>query len=402
MKIVYIHQYFTTNKGTGGTRSYDVAKHMVQAGHQVYMICGIAATSGLAKMPWYKLLRRDNIDGIHCIVCNVPYSGNMGSRKRIFSFAWFVVLATFASLLVSRPDLIFATSTPLFVGIPGLISSKIKRVPFIFEVRDLWPESFIIGGAATGDELYIKFMAWIERLCYKNAKKILLVSSGFEKRPEKLKTILLGADGSLFNDVEPDTEFLTKHNLNGRKIAVFTGAHGRANGLDYVLDAADYSRQRRDIAYVLIGDGREKRRLIERAKEKGLDNVVFVEPVSKTQLAKILALCDIGLMILKHIEGGRPVTPNKIFDYMFSAMPSVVNFQGPTVDMVNNEKCGLFADPLDPKSLSEKVEYLVDNPQIAKEMGENGRKAAYQKYDRKVISMQIIETFEEVLAGLHS
>jgi glycosyltransferase involved in cell wall biosynthesis len=404
MKIVYIHQHFMTNKGSAGTRSYDVARYMVQAGHSVNMITGIYDISGLAPMPWYKLFRRENIDGIEITVCNVPYSNKLGMVKRMWAFLWFAFLATIAALKTRKVDLVFATSTPLTVGIPGYIAAACKQVLFIFEVRDMWPEAFIRAGWVTGKELHIKIMAWLEKFIYDHADKIMLVSPGFEKRliergfpAEKMKTVLLGADGELFKEVKPDSGFIKRYNLQGKTIAIFTGAHGKTNGLYYVLDAAENTKDRPDIAYVLIGDGSEKQRLIETAEKKGLDNVVFAALVPKKDLPGILAVCHIGLMILRYIGEPRPVTPNKIFDYMFMAMPSLVNFEGPTIDMVRADGSGLYVDPRDPRDLADKVKLLADSPDLRKKLGESGRKAAWQKYDRKIIAEQLIKTFEEVI-----
>ncbi len=406
MRIVYIHQHFMTNKGSGGTRSYDVSKYMLQAGHQIYMICGIYDISGLEPLPWYRWFRRENIDGIDVTVCNVSYSNKYSGLRRTWAFVWFAFLATIAAARIRKPDLIFATSTPLTVGIPGYIVAKLKAVPFIFEVRDIWPESFVRSGWVKGTELSIRLMGMLEVFLYKHAKKILLVSSGFEKRliergfpAQKMKTILLGAEGGLFRDVKPDTEFLEQYNLKGKKIAIYTGAHGKANGLDYIVEAAAISKDRSDIAYVMIGEGSEKQRLREEAKARNLTNVVFADVVPKEKLPGILAVCHIGLMILKYIGEGRPVTPNKIFDYMFMGMPALVNFEGPTIDMVREEGCGLLVDPTNPADLAEKVKLLVDNPQLAQELGGKGKTAAWKKYDRKIIAAQLIEAFQDAVGN---
>ncbi len=218
MRIIYIHQFFTTNQGSGGTRSYDVAKHMVNAGHKIHMICGICDVSGLEPLPWYKLFRKQNIDGIDVTICNVPYSNNLSMLKRLMGFVWFSCLATLASLRVKKPDIVFATSTPLTVGIPGYLAAKIKKAAFIFEVRDIMPEAYIESGAMKpGPAVWIAER--LEAFIYNKALKIMLVSPGFEKRlkqrgmpAEKLKTVPLGADSNLFVNVKPDYSFLSIFN----------------------------------------------------------------------------------------------------------------------------------------------------------------------------------------------
>lgn len=402
MRLIYIHQHFTTNRGSTGTRSYDVAKYMVQAGHEVFMICGVNEASDIQPLPWYRWFRQENMDGIEVITCNVSYANSFGKFKRTWAFVWFAFLALIAALKVKKAELVFATSTPLTVGIPGRLAAKIKKVPFIFEVRDLWPESFVQSGWLTEKDLYVRLMARLEAYCYKHAQKILLVSKAFETRliergldPKRLKTVLLGADGNLFRNPEPDKEFLKQYGLEGKTIAIFTGAHGKANGLDYVVDAAKYTTDRSDIAYVMIGLGSEKERLKQRALDEGLANVVFAEPVPKKRLVGVLAACHIGLMILKYIEGGRPVTPNKIFDYMFIGIPSIVNFEGPTIDLVRADNSGLYADGTKPQELAEQVVKLADNPAMREEMGANAQKAAWEKYDRKALAGELIKVFEE-------
>jgi glycosyltransferase involved in cell wall biosynthesis len=372
------------------------------------MISGIYDTSGLEPMPWYKLFRREIVDGIELTACNVVSSNKFSAVKRAIGYLWFVVLATIAAIRINKPDLIFATSTPLTVGIPGYIAARCKRVPFVFEVRDIWPESFIRSGWVTGKEFSIRLMGALEKFIYNRAVKILLVSPGFEKRliergfpAEKMKTILLGADGEMFRTAKPSYDFLDKHNLRGKSVAVYTGAHGKSNGLYYVLDAAEKLRDRKDINFLLIGGGYEKKRLMETAKNKGLDNVVFTDPVPKEELPGILAVCHIGLMILRYIGEPRPVTPNKVFDYMFIGMPSLVNFEGPTIDMVRADGSGLYVDPTRPEDLADKVKMLVDNHQMRLELGRNGQKAAWEKYERKIIAGQLMTTFEDVLASHH-
>ncbi|MBN2562305.1 MAG: glycosyltransferase family 4 protein [Phycisphaerae bacterium] len=401
MHIIYIHQHFCTSEGSGGTRSYDVSRHLVSMGHKVTVICGVLDISGLEMAPWYRPFRRCCMDGFDVIICNVLYSNAQGFMARLWSFLWFAFLASIAAMLVREPDVVFATHTPLTVGIPGFVAARAQRVPFIFEVRDLWPESDIISGNLK-ENWFTRCVEALEVFLYAKADKILLVSPGFEKRllergypRAKLRTVLLGADGDIFTELRPNVEFRSEYGLEGKKVAVYTGVHGRANGLDYVLDAAERLKDRQDVAFVLVGDGMEKPRLVRRAEEMGLTNVRFVDYVPKTELPGILAVCDIGLMILANV-GERPVTPNKIFDYMFVGLPSIVNFAGPTIDMVRADGTGTYADPARPEDLAERVVYWAEHPDEAKAVGVRAREVAYAKYDRRRIAGQLAETFEQV------
>ena len=401
MHIVYIHQHFCTNEGSGGTRSHDVSRHLAALGHQVTMICGVADAGGLKMSPWYRPFRKYHMSGFDIIVCNVLYSNTQGFLARLWSFLWFAVLATPAALSVRKPDLIFATHTPLTVGLPGFIAARTKRVPFVFEVRDLWPESYILSGNLK-EGWFTKCMEALEVFLYAKADLILLVSPGFEKRlrqrgypAEKLKTVLLGADGELFRELRSNDRFRAEHGLEGKTTAVYTGVHGQANGLDYILDAAKCLVHRPDIAFLLVGGGMEKPRLVRRAREIDLTNVRFIDYVPKTELPGILAVCDIGLMILANV-GERPVTPNKIFDYMFAGLPSIVNFPGPTLEMVVADGTGVFADPARPEALAERVAHWADRRDEARAIGVRAREIAFRKYDRRSIAEQLCETFARV------
>lgn len=401
MKVIYINQHFVTNEGTSGTRHYDVSRYMVQMGHEITIICGRHDQSTLKPMPFWRLFRTEHIDGIKVKVCNAFYSNKQGVPARIWAFAKFAIIALIAVVLERRADLIFATSTPLTVGIPGRIGAAIKGIPYVFEVRDLWPEDLLDAGRIKPGLQY-KMWEWIELFSYAKAKKILLVSKGFHDRllergfaPDRLQTVLLGGDGSLFRDAKPNLAFFERNGLAGKTIAIYTGAHGDANGLFQILDAAEFLRDRTDIAFVMMGEGKMKEKLKADVARRGLPNVHLLDPVPKRELPDVLAACHIGLMILKQISRPRWVTPNKIFDYMFTGIPSIVNFAGTTAEMVEADGAGFASKPGDAADLAEKIQYLADHPDERKAIGMHARETAYAKYDRRMIAKQMADVFEQ-------
>jgi len=405
MRICYIHQYFCTNEGSAGTRSYDVARHLAAMGHDVTVICGVEDKSGLTMGPWYKPIRRVRMDGFDILICNVWYSNKMRMLRRIWAFFHFAVLATIAACFAcGRPDVFFSTSQPLTVGVPGYIAASVKRASFVFEVRDLWPEALLVAGDVEPGPM-VRMAERLEEFLYRKAERILLVSPGFEKRllergyPQwKLKTILLGADAGLFENLTPDAGFREEHGLGNKTVAIYAGVLGRANGIDYIIDAANCVKDREDIAIVLLGGGMEKQRLLGRTEQLGLSNVHFVDYVPKTELPGILAACDIALMILKNV-GERPVTPNKLFDYMLSGLPIVVNFPGPTLERLEADAAGMYADPEDPQELARRIIHWADCPEEAKAIGTRARDTALRKYDRRKIAEELADTFMEVLGA---
>jgi glycosyltransferase involved in cell wall biosynthesis len=400
MHILYIHQYFTTNEGSGGTRSYDVSRHLVDMGHQVTVICGASSSSGLKPVARFRPWRVQWVDGIKVIGCNVPYSNYMCVPERLWSFFGFALLAIMAALLQQRIDIVFATSTPLTVTIPGILASKLKRKPYVFEVRDLWPEDLVAAGRMQENGFGHRVQSIMERASYAVADRVLLVSQGFHDRllergypRDLLKTIPLGAAGELFKDVQADRSYLQEHGLAEKTIAIYTGAHGNANGLYQVLEAAEKLLDRPDIAVVLLGDGKEKPNLLAEVEKRNLKNVYMLAPVPKAQVPGILAGCHIGLMILKQIARPRWVTPNKLFDYMFSGMPVLVNFAGTTSALVEAEGCGFACKPGCADDLADKIRCYTDNPDKRKAVGIRARDVAWTRFERRMIARDLAEDF---------
>jgi glycosyltransferase involved in cell wall biosynthesis len=400
VKLAYINQHFATNAGSTGTRAYDVGRHLLAQGHEVTMICGIFELSGLAPMPPWRLFRTQWVEGMKVIVCNVPYSNKMGIPRRIWAFFGFAALATWAVFREDRLDVVFGTSTPLTVGLPTRIGAALKRVPYVFEVRDLWPEDLVAAGRLKeGPQL--RFWEWLERFSYARAKKIVLVSKGFHDRliergfsPERLETLLLGGDSALFEALTPDRDFLDERGLGGKFVAIYTGAHGDANGLFQLLDAAELLRDRQDIAIILIGDGGSRAGLMAEVESRGLTNIHLLPAMPKVALVPVLAACDVGLMILKQIERPRWVTPNKLFDYLFAGLPVLVNFAGTTADLVEDEGVGAAVEPGSAEALAAQLCAWADEPAAARSLGVRARELALARYDRKAIAQRLAEILD--------
>jgi len=397
VKLAYIYQHFATNAGSTGTRAYDVGRHLVADGHDVTMICGLFELSGLAPMAPWRLFRVEWVDGIKVVVCNVPYSNKMGIPKRVWAFFGFALLATIAILRERNLDVIFGTSTPLTVGLPTRVGAALKRVPYVFEVRDLWPEDLVAAGRLK-EGAQLRFWEWLERFSYARAKKIVLVSKGFHDRllergfaADRLETLLLGGDSALFADLSPDRAYLEGHGLGDKFVAVYTGAHGDANGLFALVEAAGLLRDRPDIAIVLIGDGGRRADLVTAVEEAGLTNIHLLPAMPKVELAPVLAACDVGLMILKPIVRPRWVTPNKLFDYLFAGLPVLVNFAGTTAELVEDERVGSAVTPGDPSALADQLRSWADSPDQARALGERGRVLALERFDRKAIAHRLAE-----------
>lgn len=405
MKVLYLHQYFTLPTQAGGTRSYEMARRLIERGHQVTMVCGL---EGNAKIDLpatsKKNIFRGEVDGIDVIQISIPYNNSMGliARTRSFcSFAWQSVKI----VMKEDFDVLFATSTPLTAGIPGIVMKIFRRKKkFIFEVRDLWPE--LPKALGMKNPIFIGGMSILEWLSYHLADGCVGLSpgicEGIKKRSQKNKPIEMVPNGCDLDIFKPSLKESLK--LDGitseDKVAIFTGAHGIANGLDAVLDAAKEVKAlgRTDIKFAFIGKGGVKGHLLERAKNEGLNNCLFYAPIPKIQLAKVVASATVGMMVLKNVPAFYYGTsPNKFFDYIASGLPILNNYPGWLAEMIKKNKMGEVVEPDNAKAFADALIKMVDNPAMLDEYSKNARSFAVKKFDREILGKQFVDFFEKIM-----
>lgn len=402
MKILYFHQHFSTPKGSAGIRSYAMAQSLIRNGHQVTMVCGSfgAGQTGLTQ-PFNKGMRRGMVDGIDIIEFELPYSNALSFLKRILIFLSFA-FKSIKVALTEQYDVVFATTTPLTAGIPGIFAKWFRRKPFVFEVRDLWPELPKAMGVIK-NPVVLWMMSVLEWTSYHSADRLVGLSPGIVdgiiKRgiaPEKVASIPNGCDLDIFASEHqpwrPDGVQPTD------LMAIFTGTHGLANGLNAVLDAAVElkKRQRTDIKLVLVGDGMQKKALVERAIELQLDNVIFHNPVNKEKLAGLMASADIGLQILANVPAFYYGTsPNKFFDYISAGLPVLNNYPGWLAELITKEQCGFAVPPENPQAFADALEQAANQREKLIEMGRNGQQVAREQFNRSILSQK----FSDWVAG---
>lgn len=395
MKILYFHQHFSTPKGSAGIRSYAMAQSLIRNGHQVTMVCGSfgAGQTGLTQ-PFSKGMRRGMVDGIDIIEFELPYSNALSFLKRILIFLSFA-FKSIKVALTEKYDVVFATTTPLTAGIPGIFAKWFRRKPFVFEVRDLWPELPKAMGVIK-NPIVLWMMSVLEWTSYHSADRLVGLSPGIVdgiiKRgiaPEKVASIPNGCDLDIFASEHQAwrPEGVQPTDL----MAIFTGTHGLANGLNAVLDAAVElkKRQRTDIKLVLVGDGMQKKALLERAAELQLDNVIFHDPVNKAKLAGLMASADIGLQILANVPAFYYGTsPNKFFDYISAGLPVLNNYPGWLAELITKEQCGFAVPPENPQAFADALEQAANQREQLIEMGGNGQQVAREQFNRSILSQK--------------
>ena len=348
-----------------------------------------------------KNIYRGVIDGIDVIQISMPYSNNDGVGKR----AWIFLRFSWKAIRVAMKenyDLLFATSTPLTDGLPGIAAKWFRKKKFVFEVRDLWPE--LPKALGMKNPFLLWGMSVLEKRSYHAADACVGLSpgicEGIVRRSQKGKPVAMipnGCDLDLFapSSDKPDV-------IPGVKpadtVAVFTGAHGVANGLDAVLDMAKVlrARNRDDIKLVLVGEGKMKRHLMERAAKEGLNNCIFLGYMPKKELNDVMSRADIGMMVLANVPAFYYGTsPNKFFDYIASGLPVVNNYPGWLADLIHEKHCGIAVEPEKPELFADAVIQLAEHPEMREEYGKNARALAEREFARDLLGARFVAFLEK-------
>lgn len=401
MQILYFHQHFSTPSGATGTRSYEMAQKLIASGHQVTMVCGsynVGAT-GLDGA-FYKGRRQGRVDGIGVIEFDLSYSNADSFLKRSMLFLRFAMHSVKIAMS-AKYDVLFATSTPLTASLPGIFASLIRRKKFVFEVRDLWPELPKAMGAIR-NPIVLFAMSLLEKLSYASSDACIGLSpgivAGIKKRSSKdlpVHMIPNGCDLAFF--ATPSVHVKLPLAISDDQLLVcFTGAHGVANGLDNVLDAAALLQQQvaDRVIFLFIGEGKEKAHLQQRAQQQGLNNCIFHPAIPKHQLVSVLHQCDVGMMPLANVPAFYYGTsPNKFFDYLSAGLPVVNNYPGWLADMINQYEIGLAVEPDNPSALADAFLSLLKDKSQLQGMGRRARQLAESKFNRDELS----DRFEQVL-----
>jgi len=401
MRVLYFHQHFSTPKGSTGLRSFEMAQNLLRRGHSVTMVCG---SYGLGQTgldgPFVKGRRRGMVAGIDVIEFDLAYANADGFVQRAMTFLRFA-MSSVGIAFSERYDVLFATTTPLTAGIPGIFARWLRRKPFVFEVRDLWPELPKAMGVIR-NPVVLGLMSALEWLSYHSADRLVGLSpgivEGIRRRgipAERVVEVSNGCDLDLFGAaVEP---WRPAGVAASDLMALFAGSHGIANGLDAVLDTAVElkRRGRGDIKFVLIGDGKLKPALRQRAEAAGLDNVLFLDPVDKKRLSEAMAATDIGLQILANVPAFYfGTSPNKFFDYISAGLPVLINYPGWLAEFVADQRCGLTVPPDDPVGFADALEQAADNRAALPEMGARARRLAETQFDRRQLADRWVDWVE--------
>ncbi|RZK77382.1 MAG: glycosyltransferase WbuB [Pedobacter sp.] len=396
MRIIYIHQYFATPGMAGGTRSYEFAKRLVLNGHKVTVITSIQ--NPMAKGE----LKETNEDGIKVQWIPIPYSNKMNYRERSKSFIKFAWMAYRCARKIEC-DIVFATSTPLTVAIPGVYAARKHKVPFVFEVRDLWPEMPIAVNALR-NPFAIKVARKLEMFAYQNAKHIIALSPGMKKGvmetgyPESEISVIPNFCNSLLFGSENASEEVKKSldKFRGKKIVLYAGTFGKINNLSYLVEVAKESQKiSDDVIYLIVGDGSEKEKIIKEATKNGvLNKNFFMFPqASKDQMPAFFRTADITLSLFADIKEMWSNSANKFFDGLASGRPVAINYQGWQAEILTSRNAGIVLPSSDAKRGAQLINQLLCDKLKMARMAKNALNLAQQEFSNTTA----FEKFEHVL-----
>ncbi len=402
MHILFIHQAFAALDEAGGTRHHELARYLVERGHRVTIIASpvsyLTGKSRQKRPAWVE--KQETGPGI-TIYRTYTYSAlHKSFFHRIFSFLSFMVSSFLVGIGVKEVDLVWGTSPPIFQGVTAWLVARLKRVPFLFEVRDLWP-AFAIAVGVLRNPLLVRASLWLERFLYRRADRVMVNSPGFIEHVTRrgarwVELVPNGAEPEMFNPQDEGTAFRQQHHLDGKFVILYAGAHGMSNDLGIVLQAAARLSDDPSILFLLVGDGKEKANLQAQASGLQLNNILFLPPVAKDKMNEVMAAANAGLAILKPLEMYKTTYPNKVFDYMAAGRPVVLAIDGVIRDVVERAGAGLAVPPGDPQALSEAIRALASHPQEARAMGLAGRAYVQKHFNRRDLAEKLALLLDEM------
>lgn len=402
MHILFLTDNFPPEVNAPASRTFEHCREWVQQGHQVTVItCAPNFPKGEV-FPGYRnrAWQSEMVEGIKVIRVWSYISANEGFLRRTLDYMSYMASATLAAPFVRNVDVVVGTSPQFFTACAAWVSAALKRKPFVFEVRDLWPDSIKAVGAV-GSEGILNALEKLELFLYRRATAVITVTHAFKRNitergidAEKISVVTNGVDQSRFSVREKDPELLQALGLEGKLVAGYVGTHGMAHALDTLLDAAETLKAHPDgknIQLLLLGDGAEKQKLAQAAEARGLDNVTLLDTVPKEDVARYWSLLDVSIVHLRRTELFKTVIPSKLFECMAMGLPVLHGVEGESAQIVEKHRIGLPFQPENSVELTNKLLKLNQNRELRKELRANCLNAA-PLYDRTRLAREMLAT----------
>jgi len=409
MRILFLSHYFAPEGNAPATRVYELSRRWARAGHDVTVItCAPNVPAGVVYEGYTNRWRqREEVEGVAVIRVWTYLAANQGTARRILNYLSYMVTATLAALQTPRPDVVIATSPQFFCGWAGVLVAKLRRLPLVLEIRDLWPESILAVGALPNSKL-IRLLEWLELRMYAAADLVMTVGEGYRQKLERkgvaacdLRIVPNGVDRSAFRPGGDGSAVRDEYGLGDRFVCAYLGTIGMGSGLEVALGAARLLRAagRDDVRLLLVGDGAVREALQRQAADEGLDQVIFTGRQPKERMPDFLAAADACLVHLKRTELFKTVLPSKIFEASATARPIILGVEGFAAELVGAAQAGLCIEPENEGELVEAIGRLAADPGLAAQLGRNGLERIANRFDIDSLAQEYVGVLEDVVAG---
>jgi glycosyltransferase involved in cell wall biosynthesis len=407
MHILFLTHYFPPEVNAPASRTFENCSRWVKDGHRVTVLtCAPNHPKGVV-YPGYsnKWSQWEEQSGVSVLRVKTYVTANEGIFKRTLNYLSYMASATLFAKSVRDVDLVISTSPQFFCGVAGLFVARLKRRPWLLEIRDLWPESIVSVGAMR-DSRVIRVLERLERFLYHHADHLVVVTNAFKGHivdrgvaPERISVVTNGADIGRFKPLPKENKVSRELGLTGKFVVSYIGTHGMAHGLDIVLKAADRLRHVDHLLFLLVGDGADRENLLREKERMGLSNVVMLPQQPKEMMPEILAASDVCMVLLKKADLFKTVIPSKIFEAIAMERPVILGVDGESRLIVETAQCGLFIEPGNDAELADAVMTLYSDRDLTERLGRNGRRTLEAAFDRDTLSQRYIEVLKAVCKG---
>ena len=408
MKILFFSHYYTPEGNAPATRVSALCERWVKAGHDVTVVtCPPNVPNGIVYDGYANKRTSEVINGVKVERVKLYIAANKGAVKRVLNYVSYFVKSLLAAMRLPKPDVVIATSPQIFCGYVGVWYKRLRRVPLVMEIRDIWPESMFAVGANV-PKIGIWMLEIIEKAMYRKCDKLVTVGQGYFDRlaekgvpKEKMSIVMNGTDLAVYSPREKNMELLKKYGLDGKFVVSYIGTVGMACGLEVVLEAAEIlgrkeHKDRKEVVFVIVGDGAHREQLESEAKKRGLANVVFTGRQPKSSMPDWVSSSDASLVHLKKTELFTTVMPSKIFESAGCKRPIIMGVDGYAKKLVMDAHAGLDMTPESADSLVECVEKLVGDPELCNQLGENAYNNIAKVHNRDKQAEDYINILQEI------